>query len=141
MITISSKPELQPSDNQSTNRPELRHSKILTKLTNVVYLELTITIDKLKELNVHNPKLIDFLANCYQSFINNPDSRFSDLTNGLVPYNFTNQLFENLVCWWQIGYWTDDHFTPIFDYTWFRALQSANNAFNIMNYINYQLIY
>lgn len=136
-----------------TNKPEIRFENILQELNNSRYEQIQndkiITIDELKSLKIHSSDMIDFLDNCYVSYskylISNPsDNTFGNLTDGIIPYNITNFKPQfQLEYFRQIGLFSNDLITPIFQNTFTQALSSASNGFVVSNYIKqgYKKIY
>jgi hypothetical protein len=55
-------------ERNNTNKPEIRHMNILTRRpenAQVCIVDQELTIQKLKELNVHNSLMIDYFESCY----------------------------------------------------------------------------
>ena len=90
MFVIKESNPTQSNQRNFTNKPELRFENILEQLNNKI-----LTIEELKAINVHSDIMIDFLANCYESYslykqLNPSDSTFGNLTDGIVPYNISH---------------------------------------------------
>lgn len=153
MLIIKESQPLQLNQRNFTNKPETRFENILQELNNSGYEQIQndkiMSVDELKSLGIHSPDMIDFLANCYDSYSkylqSNPsDSTFGNLTDGIVPYNIT-QTKSNLGLEYfrQIGLWSNDLLTPIFSNTFTQVLSSASNGFVVSDYIKqgYNKIY
>jgi len=159
ILIITSLPKTVTNIRSGTNKPELRHFSVYTRLLeNKKKLHLSIviptsqdnslTINKLKELDVHNPLLIDFIYNCYNNYLveGNKDTNFTNSNNSIVPYNVTkskyednpeiNLLLQKLPYFRQCGLWADDSLTPIFEDTWENVFASANNSYLVLEYID-----
>jgi acetoin utilization deacetylase AcuC-like enzyme len=132
------------SYNNNTNKPELRHSKIINickSKYDILFLKLIITSNEIKKLNIHDPLMIDFIENSYLSFAKSQnDKNFSSNNNILIPYNFPKEknidLIKDLEYYKQTGFWCDDHYTPIHPNTWKTVLQTANICYNVYRFIN-----
>lgn len=154
MLILTTPRQKQLVPRLSSNKPEIRHSNILDTIEEqnvdtIIYPPDQLTIEKLKELNVHSEHMIDYLAHCYQSFANDPDDGYNYLENGITPYTFLQSHkpivdLTKLDFWKQAGLFCKDTMTPIFEHTWTTALSSANNSFCVKDYITQntkQLIY
>jgi len=152
ILVITSFPNSIVGKRQNTNQPELRHQLIYNKLSknsNIFIVKPNYDLSKNYSVlfNIHNKKLIEFLANCYASWTRygNNDSNFVK-NDGIVPYNITKfnyhsldnvtNLLNKLPYFRQCGLWCDDSLTPIFEDTWHNALASANNSLTVKDYIN-----
>lgn len=144
LIVLTSKPQNETVPRINTNKPEVRHKNILDELNDndvtPIYPELQLTSDILKVIKIHDPRMIDFLENCYESFRKNPDEGYDFLENGVVPYTMFKyepsiELIERLDYWKQAGIWGRDMMTPIFEHTWKTILESANNCYCVKDYI------
>ncbi len=131
-----------------TNKPEVRFTNILDALKDFTIVENSVQITKtqLKDLGTHNELMIDFLAKCYDSWVEHKiaclsDDTFGNETNGLIPYNITTnyvnhkQIVQSLEYFRQIGLWCTDQITPIFANTWNQVLSSASNGYVVPQYI------
>lgn len=139
ILVLTNNPQKQSVPRINTNKPEIRHENILKLLQQIqhfeiLFTELKLNTDKLKELNVHHPDMIDYFINCYKSFLESPDPAFNYKDDGIIPYSFqttrvATETIKNLTYWKQSGIWCQDVMTPIFEHTWQTMLESANNCF------------
>lgn len=154
MLVLTTLDQKQLVPRVNSNKPEIRHFNILNALqsksnANIIYPPNCLTIEILKDLNVHSPHMIDYLAKCYQSFITSPDNGYDYINNGVTPYTFLQGCkskinLTQLDYWKQAGLFCKDTMTPIFEHTWETALSSANNSYCVKDYITpneKQLIY
>jgi acetoin utilization deacetylase AcuC-like enzyme len=129
-----------------TNNPIKRQTLILDKLNKYKQIipNLSLDLDKLKELKVHDSPYLDFLYNCYSSYEKTPDKDYMT-NNQLIPYHFSKSLTKNihkLPYWHQMGYYCSDVTTPITKLTYDIALSSCNNCYMAPQYLNnYDIIY
>jgi acetoin utilization deacetylase AcuC-like enzyme len=148
MLVIKESNPIESNQRNFTNKPELRFENILNQLTNsefkIVQNDKVLSTEELKSLKIHSVPMIDFLANCYESYskylqTNPKDNTFGSLTNGIVPYNITNnndnKQIKQLEYFRQIGLWSNDLITPIFSNTFAQSLSSASNGFVVPDYI------
>lgn len=136
-----------------TNKPEVRFMNILNLLEEkkyeIIINNKIITTKQLKDLNVHDSQMIDFLENCISSYkqSENQDDTFGNLENGLIPYNVSKNFprfdISILEYYKQIGIWLTDHITPIFENTFKEVLSSASNGWIVPKYLEmgYKRIY
>jgi len=101
-----------------------------------------LNFDTLLSLNVHNPKMLEYLLNCYNSFVENPDHGYDYVENGIIPYTIphfkvSDDKINRLHYWKQAGIWCTDQITPIFANTWKTAFEPTNNCYNVKNVIEY----
>lgn len=156
MLVIKEHNPKKTNQRNFTNKPELRFTNILEQLKNdgykIIENNKLISIEELKNLQIHSIDMIDFLSNCYNSYqkylLTNPiDNTFGNLIDGIVPYNISNNLDKNIIdkleYFRQIGFYSNDLITPIFSNTFVQAISSASNGFVVSNYIKqgYNLIY
>lgn len=141
-IVLTTKPQKNTIRREFTNKPELRHENILNGLsadTQIIYPEMTLTLDLLKELGIHNDKMLNFLKEAYDSYLKVPDTNYDFVNTGIVPYVIyrgcaddekIKQLLEKMEYWRQVGIWCNDAITPIFATTFVDALISARRVYN-----------
>jgi acetoin utilization deacetylase AcuC-like enzyme len=130
-----------------TNKPEIRFQTILDKLSQnednfIIENNDFLTVDELKQLNIHDNNMIDFLQNCFNSWSEynlscETDTTFGNKINGLVPYNLSNNKLSlsKLNTFRQIGIWSTDLITPIFENSFEQALSSVSNSYVASKYI------
>ncbi len=165
MLVITNQPQDEINQRNNPNHPEKRHYTILNKLlkqevknnngTNSNKL-LIIFPEGKKNTNedlisiiksVHNPSLIDFLKDVYNSAKDNPDKTYFH-GNGIIPYNIARinpsdkhlEKFKNMLLWKKIGFFCDDTVTPIYENTWDTALSSVLNCVNAVELLKGQNI-
>lgn len=137
-----------------TNQPELRQKLILQELKKwypTVKPQMQLTADQIVQLGTHSDAYIRFLQTCVPSYQEESDQQYEHpLNQGLVPLTFCfdrslkmwEQVIEKLRSYRQLGFFIDDHMTPIYENTWQVALQSANNGYCARNYFDrHQYIY
>lgn len=125
---------------RTNNRPEIRHAVILDtllecdELYNFIITEKNITANELKQLNIHDSRMIDYFEQCYNSFVTKKDNNLNFENEGIVPINFCKQNVEdiiiaNMTYWMQSGIWCTDIVTPILKNTWDNIAISAKNSY------------
>lgn len=145
LIVLTTPIEKETVKRNFTNKPEKRHENIyncLNQLNCKIFLQkLNLTLELLLKLNVHNPNMLICLKNCYKSFEDDPDEGFLEyFKDGIIPYTFARTKLKQskitkLKYWQQLGCFANDVFTPIFKDTWKNALKSANNCYNVKDYL------
>jgi acetoin utilization deacetylase AcuC-like enzyme len=131
-----------------TNQPELRQKLIFDELKlyyPTVKPQMELTADIISQLGTHTDSYINFLQDCFSSFLHEPDDQYKHpLMNGLVPLTFCfdrsskmlGEIIKNLPAYRQSGFFIDDMMTPIYENSWQVALQSANNGYCARNYFD-----
>ncbi|KAL0215107.1 hypothetical protein P9112_007291 [Eukaryota sp. TZLM1-RC] len=126
---------LAPSGN--TNDPVRRKRLIVesfagSSIATSIYVEPPLELDFISR--IHSKDYIDFLQNVYSSWTENgriDDFQYKDL-NGIVPYCFASPtsgaITRKVPYIFQIGLFSLDTITPIYDYTYSLALHSASLA-------------
>lgn len=146
MIVLTTSPTTELVQRNFTNKPEVRHQNIFSLLCKnqarmIVSNEPILTTDIVRGLNVHDPDMLKYLENCYNSFVDLPDEGFDEyLNSGIVPYtipHFTvsKEKLSRLKFWQQTGAWCNDQITPIFKDTWLCSLASADNCYRVKDHI------
>ncbi|AYV78408.1 MAG: acetoin utilization deacetylase [Edafosvirus sp.] len=134
-----------------TNKPFTRQKLIYTNLSNYMQYDFIhlktneLTIPELIKLNVHSKEYLNFLENCYDSYLSNPDPEMLRY-DGIVPYHFSRrkpyQSHNSVLLWRQAGYYCDDVVTPIYKNTFNNSMASANICYSAYNYLEkYKYIY
>ena len=150
-IIITSLPDENDKIDGSTNKPKIRHDKIIKLFRDkggfsmmIPKMELTHTM--LENLNVHKSDYLEFLRDSYVSFKDNYDADFDpNKDGGLIPYYFSNRILNTrtkLPMWKKAGYYCTDVTTPIYENTYKNSMMSANISYVAAKFIdNYNLIY
>lgn len=147
-IVISNIP-IQTNDNTSTNnKPLLRHSKIFDTLFINGYkfeiVEEELSYDKLSELRIVHPDMLDFFRDCYNSSIDVTDNAYIDKSIGIVACNIIKSPvsfdYMKMTPWKQVGIWCSDTITPIKEDTYKRIMLSAMNSYKAAEMIKQSIL-
>lgn len=145
LLVLTTPPQSQSVVRNFTNKPEIRHQKVYNSLrladATIFFVDQILTINAIIGLNVHDQHMLRCLAETYDSFCEEPDDGFLEyFQDGIVPYTIPHfkpklEKISALKFWQQLGAYANDTFTPIFEDTWKHALESANNCYQVKNYI------
>ncbi len=133
-----------------TNFPEKRQKLIYQYLFenryHLIKTSSQFCLEDLLKLNIHSKEYIYFIKNIYKNWCIYKDTDFINDSNGIIPYHFYRHLefqsINKLPLYKQIGYYADDVTTPIYEDTFINALDSANNGYQAIEYLDkYMIIY
>lgn len=133
--------EYQENDYGQTNKPILRKNNILQyleKMGSIINCNDDF-ISKNILLDVHDATYIDFLKNCYDSFLQSGDVSWTGFNNDLVPCNFYKRKPHTGIPLYKLtGFYGSDIMTPISANTWqnsrISAIQAIMAALHLYNH-------